>query len=865
MNWWKAISPSAGFRCFTRSKFLLSMVTSSLTVLLILCSLFALQAIVVAEDGVYVRFQVAEPPRQEWNLQLGGFIHKDPWYLPASKVVVPPSGWSEWVDVKKWCGEKLHGRLQRAGGVAELPNVTIEFTHADPVIAVGKKRLLVQLATAADEKAVVKQLDEHFTGAKTSFLVSPDLKKDVDTLETASEGAQRRLHWAREASGGKRVSPKQLWLQTSFWSPQRDELNALEGEVLGLLGFNMVGNLPSGIDPKWDLMPPAGHDWVEFGPALTREDISKQAEKAAAKAKKQVRPSLFNFSDEIACRPPIGTEAKAISHFRDWLKEKQLSPDKFGVASLDEVVPIESPPVLRERQAKEGRAANHTFYWTTRFRWEAATQRIKWTTEDFHKSAPDTVLTSSLVADHPYFGVSGMGMGMDTESTTWGGWPLSLDWFSLARERVLDVAAIEDWLGLQYMYGPSSTWDGFQLIGWQAAIFRSGSRGEMPIMTWITPSDQRNFRLKSASALCQGSKHFFFWTYGPTATSTENYWSDNRSAYDGVATLSRQLAAAEHIIAPGKLRPTRVALLYTLASDLWQPYGYLTQSERRLTYFSLIHDQFGVDLLTETDVEQGRLSDYKALYVCDPNVAASVCSKIRDWVNGGGHLYASAGAASRDEFDEPSAGLSDVLGILPKIEVTPQKARYDRRGELNSLDWLDQISLNSGASFGALGLKAVIEPQNGTVVGKFADGGPAVVEHRFGKGRSIYVATCPAVSYAKDAKFVADDLKEKWPSTQRNFINSIAKGVSQPAVKLSSPVIEAGVYDSPSGTALVLGNFTYQPLIIAVSLSTKTKPRVVKSTTTDAIIPFTATPDAGDWKLEFSLPLEYSEIVLVEP
>ncbi len=822
-----------------------------------------------ADDGVFVRFQVPEPAGQEWKLKLGGFIHKDPWYLPASSATAPAGGWSEWIDVKTWCGAKLHGRLNRAGGVAELPNVTVDFPHADGAISAGKKRLLVQLATAPDEKSVVKRLDESFTGSKTSFLVSPNLKQDAESLETASEGTQRRLRWAREATGGKRTSPTQLWLQTSFWAPQRDELNALEGETLGLLGFNMVGNLPSGIDPKWGLMPSAGHAGVElFGPALTREDIAKQAELAAKKAKKQVRPSLFNFSDEIACRPPIGADAKALAHFRAWLKEKRLPPADFGVASLDEVVPIESPPALRERQAKDRRAANRTFYWTTRFRWDAATQRLKWANEEFHKHAPDTVLTSSLVADHPFFGVSGMGMGMDRESTTWGGWPLTLDWFSMASERVLDVAAIEDWLGLQYMFGPNATWDGFQLIGWQAAIFRSGSRGEMPIMTWITPSDERNFRLKSASALCQGSKHFFFWTYGPTATSTENYWSDNRSAYDGIAILSRQLAASEHILAPGKLRPTRVALLYTLASDLWQQFGYVTQSERRLTYFSLLHDQFGVDLITETDVEQGRLSDYAALYICDPNVPAATCGKIRDWVREGGRLYASAGAASRDEFDELSPGLSDVLGIAPVAEVAPQKARYDRRGALNSLPWLDQITLASGGGFGALGLKATLAPQGGKVTGTFSNGSPAVVEHTFGKGRSLYVATCPAVSYAKDAKIVSDDLKEKWPAIQRSFINTQAHAAAQPAVKLSSPVVEAGVYDSQQGTALVLGNFTYEPLpALSVSLDVKAKPRTVKSSTTGKSLPFSATPGNGDWpwKVDFVLPLGHSEIVLVEP
>jgi hypothetical protein len=109
-----------------------------------------------------------------------------------------------------------------------------------------------------------------------------------------------------------------------------------------------------------------------------------------------------------------------------------------------------------------------------------------------------------------------MGMG---PNPAWGSTPLACDWFAMAREKVVDIAGIEDWMGLQYMYGPNWTWEGFQLMGFQASIFRSGSDGTMPVIAWITPSDEINLRLKTSSALCQGAKHFFYWTYGPTTTS----------------------------------------------------------------------------------------------------------------------------------------------------------------------------------------------------------------------------------------------------------------------------------------------------------------------------------------------------------
>ena len=220
----------------------------------------------------------------------------------------------------------------------------------------------------------------------------------------------------------------------------------------------------------------------------------------------------------------------------------------------------------------------------------------------------------------------------------------------------------------------SSSW------GSRRPFFAAAAAAQLPIIAWITPSDETNLRLKSASALCQGAKHFFYWTYGPTATSTENYWSDLRSAYDGIVAMTRQLAGAEQIIAAGRTRPTRLALLYSLSSDLWQPFGYLAMAERRLTYFSLIHDQYLVDMLTERDVEEGRLRDYDALYVADPCVSSGACAAIARWVQEGGWVYGSCGAASRNEFNETTAGLADVFGLAPDAETVVQRGRFDQRG-----------------------------------------------------------------------------------------------------------------------------------------------------------------------------------------
>lgn len=834
-----------------------------------------------AEDGVFVRFKMNEPANAKFYLELGGYIHAEPWYLPRGTIPPEAEGksavraasgaWTEWFDLEAWAGQRLHGRLNRAGGMAEFPNVTVRWI-AEP--AAARREVEIELATARDAGHVVKRWRESFAGDLTSFLVSPHLAADAAQLELASEGTARRRRWAREASGGVRQSPQQLILQTNFWAPQRPELNLGEAEVLALLGFNVVGNMPPEVREKFPQFrqPGASHE-VLLGPGDDRAAVTAAWEKHGA-AWTGAPGAPFNFQDEVCARPPIGTNARALAHFHQWLAGQHLAPAQFGVASLDEVVPIETPEALRERMKTHERAARRVFYYTSRFRQQTATERLAWNTEELHQRHPG-VLSSTLVADHPYFGGTGLGMGMEQPNTAWGGWPLAMDWFDLARRRAVDLAGIEDWLGLQFMYGPGYTWEGFQLLGFQAAIFRSASRGAQPVIAWITPSDERNLRLKAASALAQGAKHFFYWTYGPTATSTENYWSDLPGAYPGMAHLSRLLRFGEKIIVPGKPRGGRVALLYSISSDLWQPFGYLHMLERRGLYLALTHEQWPVDFLTEEDLAAGRLQDYRVLYAGDPCLASSAAAKIGDWVREGGTLIGTGGAGTRNEFGEPSGALAEIFGLAPEPRVERQPGEYRMRGRLNDIPHLDRVrSSEGGAEFGVIGLKLALQPAGAEVRATFAsDGAPALTEHRAGKGRAVCFATTPGISYLKDARFVADQLAEKWPAAQRQALTRHARiAGAAPLVRLSEPVVEAGIWDSAAGSALVLANFTYQPLTaLRVEIPVRTLPASVRSLTHGALR-FESAPAPAPWSedgfahlIRFTMPLGVDDLVLLEP
>ncbi len=850
------------------------------TILIFLILSWALPGPAAPEKEVHVRFRLAHPSKGTYYMRLGGYIHKSPWYLP--KAIWPEGAdnkpekriaageFTPWFSFSRYAGDLFHGQMNRSGGIAEFPNVTADFLTDPPA---ENRRVVIEIGTAPNAEAVVKRFEEAFQGSLTSFLISPDPERDAGSLECASQMTSRRLRWAREASGGRRNSPERLIIQTSFWAPQRKELNLQEAEVLWLLGFNVVGNQMEEVREKFRLQFPGHTHEVRFGPGATREEIEALMEKHAGRREARIASGVpFGFSDEICCRPGIGNDPRALEHFQKWLSARGIPPERLGAKELRQVKPIETPEELKTRLTENEAAARRVFYYTCRFRQAAATERIRWHTESFHRHFGEGPLTSTLVADHPYFSGTGLGMGM-SPNPTWGGYPLAADWFHLARTGAVDLAGIEDWMGLQFMYGPSTTWEGFQLMGFQASIFRSGSRGSLPIISWITPSDETNLRLKTASSLCQGAKNFFYWTYGPTATSTENYWSDLRGAYDGIAAVARQLARAEHIIHPGKVRKTRLALLYSISSDLWQPFGYVHMLERRVTYLALVHGQYLVDFLTEEDIDAGRLDEYDCLYATDPCIRETAARRITDWVRSGGHIFGTCAAGSRNEFNEPTSGLSQVFGIHRESEVATQPGRHHIRGALNGMEYLDRVEAQDPkVTFGAMGIKVRFTPDTARIAGRFQDGSPAVVENIFGEGRALYTGTCPAISYTKDARFVPAELKERWPEVQRAFIHSVARGRGvPPLVQLSVPVVEAGVYDAKAGTALILANFTYEPienLRVTVPLR---RPLESARSVERGVLKFslkkteTALPrEAYPYEMRFSINLGLSDIILME-
>ena len=144
-------------------------------------------------------------------------------------------------------------------------------------------------------------------------------------------------------------------------------------------------------------------------------------------------------------------------------------------------------------------------------------------------------------------------------------------------------------------------------------------------------------------------------------------------------------------------------------------------------YRALQEANFQVDLVTEEEILKGCLSGYKVLYMPMVEVVGpDLASCIREFVAAGGCLYADGRCAWLDapmymREQIPCNGLAELFGAREADFVMERD---------NCVIAVGPIKL-SGTP-----MRQVLRPQEGAaVVGRFADGSPAVIDHDFGKGR----------------------------------------------------------------------------------------------------------------------------------
>jgi hypothetical protein len=322
----------------------------------------------------------------------------------------------------------------------------------------------------------------------------------------------------------------------------------------------------------------------------------------------------------------------------------------------------------------------------------------------------------------------------------------------------------------------------------------------------------------------RGGSGYDSYLWGPHYAFTEYMWSEKFGHYAPAADANRLIARSEHLMAGAKPPRAEIALLWPITSQMYDlnKRGYWTYNrdylvEMQHVWMALNHNNFPVDFVDETMVQQGALKRYKVLYVTGPNLGRKTAEAVAGWVQNGGQLWASAAAATHDEYNQPLDSLDAVLGVQGRT-INKIDADYSPKGGLRALQPLAQVKMDETAGFGtaiwnAYGSRATFQLMGGAVLGRFEDGAPAVVRHRYGQGSTLYFATMPGLAYSRGATEISGAPTIDYPSDIAPLITGLptwAK-VNKPATT-SLPFVEAAVLQSQRGTSVTLLNWSGKPV-----------------------------------------------------
>jgi hypothetical protein len=818
------------------------------------------------KSAFFLRFKIVQPTENKFKVIIGGFRHKggttwSDWVLKNTTVDAESGIWTNWIDLTDY---NWHEKLNRAGGIAEFPSLKLTahpFNSAKPL---GNYIYEVQLADAPDEKNALISFTEKSESNIVGFLAPYPLRENFKEFETGSQMIARHYQWAMEATKGKPIKLKKFDAITQFWGQYDPALERQDIATLKQLGFSAIGNVNptlariNGIKTygnTWLYRPDPEYVSVNWKNAVNGLDLKSED----GKWKYETMPHWV-ISDEVS---GIDLDSNSLSPekpqkwFRDYLRGKGLTDKDLGkpIDQIEYPAKAMYEPTLPHNAPLETRKI---MYHAGKFgQWWSARQLRQ--INDLIKQTFPKTQTEILLPSHGFLGNAWYAYNIGYSYRM-------LDIFEVAKQQSVTQFSTEDWIGLNRMYWSEYTWTGGQTFAYLNALTRSAI-GENPIMMrgLLTVSDEKYLRLKAFSSLGQGTKSFFYWTYGPTYVGTENYWSDLRGMYDGIAKVHRDLEKAEDILHPAKTVTDAVAILYAVSHDLWHTNNQAAFVEKRLLWHALRHLQIQPNFVREEEVEEGNLKNYKVLYITDRCLTRKASEAIDKWVKAGGVLYLAAGAATRDEFYEPFTPpfAEEVWGKNAAQNLVNEQHQFNERTDLPKIKPLTTVSVNLNQQkfdLPVIGSRLNLL-ENGKKFATFADGKTAGTMTNYGNGKIIAVGFMPMLAYGQLANFKPSTLEEKWTPEPRAIIKfPLDEAEIVPVIETNVPVVETSFLQGNEGSVIVLANYTYQPikdLTIDLQISKPFKKAV-------SIEGKKVKVQKINGKVRVQLPLEWTDMILLK-
>jgi hypothetical protein len=702
----------------------------------------------------------------------------------------------------------------------------------DPSAPIG-----VDIALEPNEKKIVKSFDLAPGENTLAFLVQPDLFRPEGVQFTKKiDDIFREL--ARELNAQPRLGPlpKQLRLFAGtgalrYMCPNPADL-PVAMEFREALGLN---TLQSNTDPK---EVPAVLAWTKAHGGIIERSLSyhhTQDPQAIIKWVKDgnVQNQFYyvSYGDEIGL-PSVDVNDKAkVEAFREFLKKNDESPKSLGIEDWEHVKPLASMsgdvavkigvlPEGKQNAAESMEGLKKLYWYSLQFAEKQGMESFAAKTREIQAALGKEAQTSAnLGGMHPFY------------------WMHQSSFIDSFKNHAMTLAWSED-----YTYCMP---EGSRLVvDFEVAYLRKGaSYFDTPMQMYCMPHWPGNtpeYLLQCAVLEWgQNVKGLDFFGACPDIWSTENYvtYRGGMPIWKTIRTISGMAGLIEDHLMTARTEPAKIAMLLSASSDVWEVEGKgqgavapgsiatnITQEERKDLWYALRYAGYRVDFVTEDDVVEGLLKNYSVLYLCGQNLNRKAVRAIKDWVQRGGTVFATAGAARKDEFDAPLTDLDETLGRGKQNAYQRYKGPLRARLELLFEKPLDQMKLDSGGVVKVLCSREEFEPsKDATVLGSYQDGKPAWIKKATGKGQAFYTGALPGQAYmqaglplvpaGKGGSQTSPCLMESVsfdPAAAEMILTAVKQANVQPDVVVNHRGVVTNRLKSPKSTILTIVNMAQQ-------------------------------------------------------
>ena len=598
-----------------------------------------------------------------------------------------------------------------------------------------------------------------WSGATTTRILTQEAV--IERYFRWADAAAARLNLEPGHPGPKRI---RLFSGCGVLPPNRERAV----EMLAKLGLNWIDGAPDSLIAKSGLRDEKSAYNVGNAAGLAA-NFKTEAERAKL-TKVNTGDEIGTYTDPAIVNHAPGDRAAFHTYMTEQARLEGMDLESFlGTDDPREIECIGTSP------AGAGRYERRLFYHSQKFCHLITCDRYASLTRELEKHFPNVRVYNNY-SPHPVF-VTGTTMNEG-------------DWFVLPRHKAQTLGWAEDWAtGGSWGLGTA-----FQCTSFYAALVECGARKQGYPSGFYIVMDCGGGAVKIFGCVAQGVTWLHLYDWGPIDHWAEgsNAWSEDEWQYYPVMCAAHALGPADEIIGAGQRERRRTAILYNRSHEIVNGGLGRLNHDWMWSFIGLRSSQIPVDVIIEDDLNPDDLKRYDCIMLGGFNLAKHRLAELKKWVEAGGLLIGSGGAASRDIYNDPMPEADALFGA---------RQRLTGKGETGAVSRVafSASEFFPAASFTPGGMTFVLEPSTGTSVATYAGGQCAATINTVGKGHAILLGFQPGLTFRDNGRALGP---------LRQWLAAPAlKRLGRQRVEFDDPASEATLFEHESGLAVTLAHF----------------------------------------------------------